>query len=89
VGRFLSVGIPALMIGPFRTLGKGSVAILTWGGLRGSVSVALALSIPHSQERDIILAMTYIVVIFSIMVQGLTMEKMVERSMRNDASRVP
>lgn len=80
LGRFVSVGIPALLIGPFRVLGAGSLRILTWGGLRGGVSVALALSLPLGPERDSILATTYIVVVFSIVVQGMTMEKVVRRT---------
>jgi CPA1 family monovalent cation:H+ antiporter len=86
LGRFLSVGIPALLIGPFRALGTGSVGVLTWGGLRGAVSVALALSIPLGPERDSILAITYVVVVFSIVVQGLTMEHVVRRALPGEAA---
>ena len=53
--------------------------LMTWGGLRGGISVALALSMPASAERDMILAITYAVVVFSIVVQGLTMGKLVKR----------
>ena len=48
-------------------------AVLTWGGLRGGISVALALSLPAGRERDLLLAMTYAVAAFSILVQGTTM----------------
>ena len=51
---------------------------MTWDGLRGGISVALALSLPPGPDRDIILAMTYIAVVFSIVVQGLTIEKLVK-----------
>ena len=53
------------------------VKILTWGGLRGGISVALALTLPPSAYRDIILSMTFIVVIFSVLVQGLTIKRLV------------
>jgi CPA1 family monovalent cation:H+ antiporter len=53
------------------------VKILTWVGLRGGISVALALSLPDGQPRDVILAVTYIIVVFSILVQGLTIGKVV------------
>jgi CPA1 family monovalent cation:H+ antiporter len=49
------------------------VAILTWGGLRGGVSVAMALALPHGEARDVLVSVTYIVVVFSILVQGLTL----------------
>jgi CPA1 family monovalent cation:H+ antiporter len=50
---------------------------MTWGGLRGGISVALALSLPAGHEREIVLVVTYIVVIFSILVQGLTLKRVV------------
>jgi CPA1 family monovalent cation:H+ antiporter len=56
------------------------VKILTWGGLRGGISVALALSLPPSKNREVILAITYTVVVFSIIVQGLTIGKLVRKS---------
>ena len=52
---------------------------MTWGGLRGGISVALALSLPAGRERDIILTGTYIIVVFSIVVQGLTIGKLARR----------
>ena len=53
---------------------------MTWGGLRGGISVALALSLPAGQNREAILAITYIIVIFSIIVQGLTIGKLVKQN---------
>jgi len=52
---------------------------MTWGGLRGGVSIALALSLPLGHERGVILAITYVVVVFSILVQGLTLERVVRK----------
>ncbi len=52
---------------------------MTWGGLRGGISIALALSLPANMERNLIVTITYVVVLFSIIVQGLTLEKLVNR----------
>lgn len=69
--------MPVTVIRRWRKFTPGAVTIMTWGGLRGGISVALALSLPASREREIVLAVTYIVVIFSILVQGLTLERVV------------
>ena len=84
--RFVAVGIPITLLGSFRPFSPGVVRIMTWGGLRGGISVALALSIPPGPERDVILAITYAVVIFSIVVQGLTLKKLVKRTMLRHAT---
>ncbi|GGB99421.1 cation:proton antiporter [Dyadobacter sediminis] len=74
--RFISIYIPVRII-PFRTrFGKKSITILVWGGLRGGVSIALALSIDQDLNKDLLLAITYFVVLFSIIVQGLTVGKL-------------
>jgi len=76
LARLLSVGIPVAFLRLKRNFSPNVVKILTWGGLRGGISVALALSLPQSPYRDIFLAMTYIIVVFSIFVQGLTIKKL-------------
>jgi len=77
--RWVSVGLPVWLLGGRRRFGRGTVAIMTWGGLRGGISVALALSLPPGPEREVILAMTYVLVVFSIVVQGLTIGRVVRR----------
>ncbi|MFT4048082.1 MAG: sodium:proton antiporter [Solimonas sp.] len=79
LARFVSVGVPIMLIRRFRPFTPHTVRVLTWGGLRGAVSVALALSLPEFAGRDIVLASTYIVVVFSILVQGLTMGRLIRR----------
>ncbi|MCF2489358.1 sodium:proton antiporter [Dyadobacter sp. CY347] len=79
LSRFISIYVPVKLI-PFRKkFGKKSIAILVWGGLRGGVSIALALSIDKDLNKDIFLAITYFVVLFSIIVQGLTVGKLTRR----------
>ncbi len=75
IARFISVGLPVFLLKYKNSYSPHAVKILTWGGLRGGISVALALSIPHGEWRDPLLTATYAVVIFSILVQGLTIGK--------------
>ncbi len=79
LARFVSVGWPVLVMRLFRTFSPDVIKILTWGGLRGGISVALALSLPPGKNREVILAITYMMVVFSIIVQGLTIGKLVRR----------
>ncbi len=78
IARFISVSTPIFCIARFRKLPRGIIKILTWGGLRGGISVALALSLPESVERETILTITYCVVVFSILVQGLTIGRLIK-----------
>ncbi|MBW2147761.1 MAG: sodium:proton antiporter [Deltaproteobacteria bacterium] len=85
--RFIAVGIQVTLLRPFREFSTGAIRIMTWGGLRGGISVALALSLPLGPEREVILAVTYVVVVFSILVQGLTVGKFVKwATLRQKAS---
>ena len=74
VARLAAVAVPVLMLRPFRTFSPGVIPMMTWGGLKGGISVALALSLPDSEWKPLILTATYMVVIFSIIVQGLTIK---------------
>lgn len=77
--RFMAVAIPISLLSIRETFTENAVFILTWGGLRGGISVALALSLPDGPYKAPILACTYGVVVFSIIVQGLTMKGLVAR----------
>ena len=80
IGRWASMAGPAILLGLVdKGIKPGLVAVLTWAGVRGGLSVAMALSLPPSRERSIILAATYVVVVFSIIVQSLTLERLIVR----------
>ncbi|EAP76271.1 cation:proton antiporter [Roseovarius nubinhibens] len=78
-GRLAAVLVPIYILRPFRTFENGVIPIMTWGGLKGGISVALALSLPDSEWKPVILTATYLVVIFSIIVQGLTVARLANR----------
>ena len=76
-GRFASVALPVGCIRLLKPIGYGTVRLLTWGGLRGGLSVAMALSLPDDPYKPLILTIVYVVVLFSILVQGLTFRRLV------------
>jgi CPA1 family monovalent cation:H+ antiporter len=73
IARYVSVEIPLIFLRLLRRVPKIKGVIMTWSGIRGGVSIALALSLPTDSPRNVILVLTYIVVVFSIVVQGLTL----------------
>ncbi len=75
--RFITVWLQVKVFSLVREFTQRAVAILTWGGLRGGISVALALSLPAGPARDAVLLITYTVVVFSILVQGLTIKRLI------------
>ena len=79
LARFAAVYIPVLLLQRRQEFSQGIVPIMTWGGLKGGISVALALSLPESDWKPMILAATYIVVIFSIIIQGLSIAPLAKR----------
>jgi CPA1 family monovalent cation:H+ antiporter len=83
IARWISITLPVTFLKRSLQINYGSVNILTWAGLRGGISIALALSLPHSIYREIILAGSYFVVIFSIVVQGLTLNMVINFSFKN------
>jgi CPA1 family monovalent cation:H+ antiporter len=89
---FASVGIPVFLFRTWRDSTPHVVKIMTWGGLRGGISVALALSLPAGAGREFILTITYAVVVFSILVQGLTITPLLRTAMPvqpQEAEQVP
>jgi CPA1 family monovalent cation:H+ antiporter len=79
--RFVCVGMPIVVLRVFRDFDPATVRLMTWGGVRGGISIALALSLPDSAHRELILVMTYTIVVFSILVQGLTVGRAVRWSL--------
>ncbi|WP_428329943.1 cation:proton antiporter [Mucilaginibacter sp.] len=76
LARYFSVSFPIMFLKLWIKFEKNAILILTWGGLRGGISVALALSLPESMHRDEFVLITYMIVVFSIIVQGLTVGKL-------------
>ena len=79
LARLLAVSVPVLALSARQDFVRGTIPVLVWGGLRGGISVALALSIPEVAEKSVLLAATYTVVVFTIVVQGLSLRRLVQR----------
>ncbi len=86
IARLVAVAIPIGLLRLRTEFEAGAVRILTWAGLRGGISVALALSLPNTEYKPMILTLTYAVVVFSILVQGLTVERLVKAVVKEASS---
>ena len=87
--RFVSIWGPAYLV-PFKPrLSRGSLTMLVWGGLRGGISIALVLSVNSPAYKELLLEMTYFVVVFSIVVQGLTVGKVSAKVLQKESAAYP
>jgi CPA1 family monovalent cation:H+ antiporter len=84
ISRFISVGSTITIMRQFRDFSPHVVKILTWGGLRGGISVALALSLPDSETRDLLVVCTYVAVLFSVLVQGVTLPSLLRYATKTE-----
>ena len=80
MARFVAVSLPIMLLSFRQTFTTGSIPVLTWGGLRGGISVALVLSLPAIPEKSVLLIATYAVVLWTVIVQGLTVKTVVSRT---------
>ncbi len=78
--RIISVAGIVQLLRPWKPMQRGAVTVLTWGGLRGGLSVAMALALPRGPDRDLIIAVTYGVVLFSVFAQGLSIGPVIARA---------
>lgn len=77
--RTIIVSLPRLILPKFTNINSGEAKLIVWGGLRGGLSIALVLSLPESNAKQILVIATYTCVVFSILVQGLTIEKVAKK----------
>lgn len=83
IARFFSIWLPIRFVPNIGRFDKKTITILVWGGLRGGISVALALTLDKALNQDLFISITYYVVVFSIVVQGLTIGKLTEMQRAN------
>ncbi|APA88546.1 sodium:proton antiporter [Paraburkholderia sprentiae WSM5005] len=89
LARGVSVAVPLLALQKFRRLNPHSAVVLTWGGLRGGISIALALSLPEFHGRETFIGVTYLVVVFSLLIQATTLGALIRRLNFSDAHTAP
>ncbi len=77
LGRFIAMGLPVTVLRHFRAQAPGSVQIMTWGGVRGGISIALVLSLPPGEAREALVLVSAVVLLFAVVVQGLTFRSLV------------
>lgn len=76
MARWISVAVPIAAMSTYRPFEKNTTTILAWGGLRGGIPIALSLSLPDFEGKEVIITMTYVVVVCSVLYQGLTVPKL-------------
>jgi CPA1 family monovalent cation:H+ antiporter len=82
IARYVSVGVPVAVLRRFQRFDAHTVKLMTWGGLRGALSIALALSLAEGPQKELIVTATYLIAIFSILVQATTVEPLARRWMK-------
>jgi len=82
IARYVSVGVPVAVLRHFQRFEPHTVKLMTWGGLRGALSIALALSLAEGPQKELIVTATYLIAIFSILVQATTVEPLARRWMK-------
>lgn len=86
--RYFSLAIPSYVLGFRKTFEPNTLPIMTWGGLRGGISIALALSLLPSMNKEMLVTVTYVVVLISLAIQGLTMERFIKWLKRHSVREV-
>lgn len=86
IARLFSVGLPIASLRPWLTPSRHTVKIMTWGGLRGGISIALVLSLPQFESKDLFVVATYVVVLFSLLIQAPTLGRLIHHLNQRDAA---